>query len=245
MEPEIKSEKVDSLFSQKIDWGHTNGSATTDNKWEDSDPTSEQKSGKYVPEQYENRITYYRLLHLKFNIKLNYFINQNFLSRIDPAVISSIPTSSTAAEVTSYEPTNDTSRYIPSSAPSNQFPSSQQEGGLTSSLNENDFSSLAESLQNSANLASMPMISGITESHKLEQEQRNAKTTTTQPPMKMVPRKPFPQKSSVQSGAPVVMPRSAKHVHDVEEQFAGLEFGSGPVSPRLLKIANTSLTFTR
>ena len=85
------------------------------------------------------------------------------------------------------------------------------------------------------------MISGITESHKLEQEQRNAKTHQQQ---LKIPRKLIP-KNTVQSGQPVVMPRSAKHVHDVEEQFTGLEFGSGPVSPRLLKIANTSVTFTK
>ena len=160
--------------------------------------------------------------------------------RIDPAVISSIPTPASSAEVTSYQPTNDISRYITNNAVSNQFPSSQQEGGLTSSLNERDFSSLTESLQ--TGLSSLPIISGITESHKLEQEQRdNAKNVnkTQQLQQQKLPppmRKPLPKNSS----QPVVMPRSAKMVHDVEEQFAGLEFGSGPVSPRLLKVANSS-----
>ena len=46
MEPEIKSEKVDSLFSQKMDWGHANGSMT--GEWENKEQTI---SGKYVPEQ--------------------------------------------------------------------------------------------------------------------------------------------------------------------------------------------------
>lgn len=164
------------------------------------------------------------------------------LFRIDPAVISSIPTPASSAEVTSYQPTNDISRYITNSAASNQFPSSQQEGGLTSSLNERDFTTLTESLQTS--LSSLPIVSGITESHKLEQEQRDiAKSMTKiqqhQPIQKLLPgpsRKPLPKNSS----QPVVMPRSAKMVHDVEEQFAGLEFGSGPVSPRLLKVANSS-----
>ena len=45
MEPEIKSDKVDSLFSQKADWGHVNG--TTTDEWADK----EQNAGKYVPEQ--------------------------------------------------------------------------------------------------------------------------------------------------------------------------------------------------
>lgn len=84
------------------------------------------------------------------------------------------------------------------------------------------------------------MISGITESHKLEEEQRNAAKTQ----QLKAPRKPI-SKNTVQTGQPVVMPRSAKHVHDAEEQFTGLEFGSGPVSPRLLKIADTSVTFMK
>ncbi|XP_066930272.1 ubiquitin-associated protein 2-like isoform X1 [Clytia hemisphaerica] len=214
-ELETTNEKVDSLFSHKLDWGHVNGK-TEENSWADKEQPSNtlpaMDSGKYVPEQ------------------------------IDPAVISSIPTPASSAEATSYQPTNDISRYITNSAASNQFPSSQQEGGLTSSLNERDFTTLTESLQTS--LSSLPIVSGITESHKLEQEQRDiAKSMTKiqqhQPIQKLLPgpsRKPLPKNSS----QPVVMPRSAKMVHDVEEQFAGLEFGSGPVSPRLLKVANSS-----
>lgn len=49
MEPEIKSEKVDSLFSQKPDWGHVNGATTTD-EWADKEQTTS-LGGKYVPEQ--------------------------------------------------------------------------------------------------------------------------------------------------------------------------------------------------
>ena len=62
------------------------------------------------------------------------------------------------------------------------------------------------------------MISGITESHKLEEEQRYAKTQQLK-----APRKPI-SKNTVQSGQPVVMPRSAKHVHDVEEQFTAVSY---------------------
>jgi len=167
----------------------------------------------------------------------------NFFYRIDAAVICSIPTSATTAEVTSYQPTNDISRYITNTAPSNQFPSSQQEGGLTSSLNERDYTSLTDSIHHQ-NMSSMPIVSGITESHKLEQEHRNSKVITNKA-QKPPPRK-LTGKGVTMPGQPaVVMPRSAQMVHDVGEQFAGLEFGSGPVSPRLLKNTNSSLTFSR
>ena len=89
----------------------------------------------------------------------------------------------------------------------------------------------------------MPMVSGITESHKLEQEHRTSKIINKS--QKSQPRKPTGKGVSMPGQPAVVMPRSAQMVHDVGEQFAGLEFGSGPVSPRLLKNTSTSLTFTR
>lgn len=205
--PEIAPKEADDIFTQKTGWSHVNG-INNENKWEDVDSSpSKNDITKYVPEQ------------------------------IDTAVICSIPTSSTSAESTSYQPTNDISRYITNTAPSNQFPSSQQEGGLTSSLNERDYSSLTDSLNQ--NISSMPMISGITESHKLEQEQRNSKAV-----QKTQKNRKVPGKNVSMPNMPVVMPRSAQMHHDVGEQFAGLEFGSEPVSPRLLKGSNTTLSFT-
>lgn len=144
---------------------------------------------------------------------------------VDAAVIRSVPTSSTSGEVTSYQPTNDLSRYM--NAASNQFPSSHQEGGLTSSLNDRAFplpSSSVSSDSVNRTVASMPMISGVTESHKLEQEQlkpqRISKPRKSQNKFFQLPKQP------------VVMPRSAQMVNDIKDQFAGLEFGSGPISPR-------------
>lgn len=209
IQTESTTSGVDSLFSQKVNWAHVNGGTIEDNAWDEKESSTPPhvETGKYVPEE------------------------------IDAAVICSIPTSATSAEVTSYQPTNDISRYITNSAASNQFPSSQQEGGLTSSLNERDYSSLTDSLQQ--NITNMPMISGITESHKLEQEQlRNPKVVQKAPKA----RKP-PGKNVSLPSQPVVMPRSAQMVHDAEDQFAGLEFGSGPVSPRVPKNTNTSVSF--
>ena len=73
----------------------------------------------------------------------------------------------------------------------------------------------------------MPIVSGVTESHKLEQEQ--LRTSKTQHANK--PRRVHNKYVNLPS-IPVVMPRSAQMVNDIEEQFTGLEFGSGPLSPR-------------
>ena len=73
----------------------------------------------------------------------------------------------------------------------------------------------------------MPIVSGVTESHKLEQEQ--LRTSKTQHVKK---RRRVHKKYVNLPSQPVVMPRSAQMVNDIEEQFTGLEFGSGPLSPR-------------
>lgn len=74
--------------------------------------------------------------------------------------------------MTSYQPTDDISRYM--NSPSNQFPSSHPEGGLTNTLNDRAFSLPSSSAANDnihRTISSMPIVSGVTESHKLEQEQ--------------------------------------------------------------------------
>ena len=203
------------------------------------------------------------VLSLLFLLLLCYRLHINFYFyhiRVDAAVIVSIPTSATSAEVTSYQPTNDMSRYINSSA-SNQFPSSQQEGGLTNSLNDREFSLTSSGLnipvdsmkQTMSAANSMPMVSGITESHKLEQEHLRAPPLITPPsvptPTKTTSahqksRKNVP-KNSVMPSQPVVMPRSAQMVQDDTDQFVGLEFGSGPVSPRVTKNSKPTSSSTR
>ena len=86
----------------------------------------------------------------------------------------------------------------------------------------------------------MPIVSGVTESHKLEQEQ-----------LRPAPPKPAPihlhakpsrrtNKYATIPSQPVVMPRSAKMVNDIEEQFSGLEFGSGPLSPHTTTSSNNN-----
>ena len=85
-------------------------------------------------------------------------------------------------------------------------------------------SSLTDSLTRST--ASMQIVSGITESHKLEQEQLGLPKMQQQKPIRKVQsrNKPIPSQ-------PVVMPRTAHLVNDAEDQYSGLEFGSVPLSP--------------
>ena len=91
----------------------------------------------------------------------------------------------------------------------------------------------------------MPIVSGVTESHKLEQEQ--LRPTPPKPsPLHVHPKPPpQPRRTNKYAGLPsqpVVMPRSAKMVNDVEEQFSGLEFGSGPLSPHTAAAKNAATT---
>ena len=176
----------------------------------------------------------------------------SFSFSVDAAVIRThraVATSSVASEVTAYEPTNDiSSRYtVPTDASNNQFPSSHhngnqfpsshQEGGLTSSLNDRVFSQalpVAPSIDAAKrSLPSMTIISGVTESHKLEQEQLRAPKPSPPPVTKPVPQKPRKAQNKFMQtpSQPVVMPRSAQMVNDIEQQFSGLEFGSAPLSP--------------
>ncbi|XP_065640045.1 protein lingerer isoform X1 [Hydra vulgaris] len=161
---------------------------------------------------------------------------------VDAAIICSIPPSSTCGEVTSYQHTNDLSRYITAAA-SNQFPSSHHEGSLVvTSLNNRVFSQAMSSIPESNHrlLSSMPVVTGVTESHKLEQEQlQSPKLSLSQQTRSQKPKKAH--KSNLVPSQPVVMPRTTHMVADIEEQLLGLEFGSGPISPVQSKITEKSL----
>ena len=89
-------------------------------------------------------------------------------------------------------------------------------------------------------LSSMPVVSGVTESHKLEQEQLQ----TPKQPQSLQSRSQKTKKAHIKysliPSQPVVMPRTAHMVADIEEQLIGLEFGSGPISPGKSKISEKS-----
>ena len=71
-------------------------------------------------------------------------------------------------------------------------------------------------------ISSMPIVSALTESHKVEQVQ--LRTSKTQHVKKLR------RKNVNLPSQPLVMPRSAEMFNDIEEHFSGLEFGSGPLS---------------
>ena len=106
----------------------------------------------------------------------------SIICSVDAAIIRSqraMPSST--IESTSFQSTNDISRpTYTSTFPNNQFPSSHQDSTLSSGLTGRHFtleSLAAASLVNQVNDSSQrpaPMISGVHESHKLEQEQLQA-----------------------------------------------------------------------
>lgn len=232
-----QSDNVENLFNREreVEWAQLNGQVQDTDTWNNSNNNQNDTINNPAKDD--------RLKYLPENI--------------DTAVIRSIPNSSTGGgDVTSYQPADDLSRYI--NTPSNQFPSSHQEGGLTSSLNDPRTFSLPNTNNTTTNntnnirttsdnihrtISSMPIVSGVTESHKLEQEQ--LRPTPPKPSPLHVHSKPPPRRTNKYvnlPSQPVVMPRSAKMVNDIEEQFSGLEFGSGPLSPHTTASKNTTTT---
>ena len=152
-------------------------------------------------------------------------IDYIFYLSTNTAVICSVPNSS-SSEVT-YQPTDDISQHV--NSPINQFSSNHAEGGASNALNDQAFSLRSSGCVSDnihRTISSKPKVTGVAKSHKIEQEQlRTSKKQHLNKPSRVHHKFILPSQ-------PVVMPRSAQMFDDIEEEFTGLEFGSGPLSPQ-------------
>eukprot|EP00795_Rhopilema_esculentum_P005844 gene5844-11163_t len=183
--------------SKEDTWSHTNG---PESSWRRPSPERQQEESLYRPEH------------------------------VDTAVIKS-QRAQPSSKPDSYS-ANEHSRPIYTSSHHNsRFPSTHQSTSLTSSFLGRNYNleSLAKaSMQNNGETVEgsmpAPMISGIHDSHTLEQEQIQPPKAQRQAKQKRTTKQQIPAQ-------PVEMPKS--FMEEIEQQLGGLEFGSGPsVSPK-------------